>query len=331
MSEEPTVLSARPADWDALLNAMLDGTLDDDARARLSAAITAEPALAREAARAAVLHDAIERELGAGDVGRRTARRCIRETRLRRWAAAAVMAIAVGVAAWVTMRATPVADAGQVLARLAAAAPGMDRTFRITTVGESRGAVREDRSAPTGRGGRPKPSLDGATLWLRGADQYVIHRQAEDGTATFTGSDGQMSWNVPARGMVRVSKDPSRFRGALPGARHDLPFIDVPGGLGELAQTYVVAFGPTESIAGQQLTCIRGTRRADAAGGPRDIAIWFDPERLVVRRMRFDHLPQAQGGPRAVTIDLVSDVPLSTDFFRHEAHHSPDRVVSIED
>lgn len=322
---------ARPADWDALLHAMLDGTLDGDGRARLSAALAADPALAREAAHAALLHDAIEREMVAGDVGRRSARRLTLEARIRRWAVAAVMVLAAGIAAWITLRTTPVADAGQVLARLAAAAPLGDRTFRIEAVAENRGGGREERAAPAGRGGRPKPQLDGATLWLRGADQYVIERQAEDGTTTITGSDGRTSWNVPARGTVRVSANPARFRGALPGARHDLPFIDVPGGLAALGQAYDVAFGPSETVDGRALACIRGTRRAGASGGPRDIAIWFDPQTDAVRRMRFTNLPQAQGGPRAVTLELVSDAALAADFFRHDSHHTPDRPVSRED
>lgn len=331
MSDAEATKRARPADWDVLLHAMLDGTLDEEGRARLSAAIASDAALAREAARAALLHDAIERELVAGDVGRRSARRLTVEAHVRRWSVAAVMVLAVGIAAWITLRTTPVADAGQVLAKLAAAAPLGDRTFRIEAVAETRGAGREERPAPAGRGGRPKPSLDGATLWLRGTDQYVIERQAEDGTTTITGSDGRTSWNVPARGTVRVSGDPARFRGALPGARHDLPFLDVPGGIAALAQAYDVAFGPKESIDGRTLACIRGTRRVGASGGPRDIAIWFDPETYAVRRMRFTNLPQAQGGPRAVTLELVSDAPLPAAFFDHGSHHAPDRPLSRED
>jgi hypothetical protein len=330
MSGAEPIPPVRPDDWDALLHAMLDGTLNDDGRARLSAAIAADQALAREAARAALLHDAIERELVAGAVGRRTARHVTVLARFRRLAVAATLVAAAGVAAWLSLRTTPVADAGQVLARVAAAATAGDRTFRISALDEGRAPARDDR-ANAGRGGRAKPPIDGALLALRGDDQWVIVRTAEDGATTVTGSDGRTSWNVPSRGAVRTSRDPSRFRGALPGSRHDLPFIDVPGGLAALSQAYRLSFGTPETIDGRVANCVRGTRRAGASGGPRDVAVWYDPATFEVLRMRFDHLPQAQGGPRAVSLELVPGKPLAADFFRHDAHHGADRTVVAED
>jgi hypothetical protein len=48
-------------------------------------------------------------------------------------------------------------------------------------------------------------------------------------------------------------------------------------------------------------------------------------------RMTFDRLPQANGGPRTVTLELVTEHPLDPEFFRHESHHDRDRKVIAED
>jgi hypothetical protein len=61
------------------------------------------------------------------------------------------------------------------------------------------------------------------------------------------------------------------------------------------------------------------------------VAIEYDAETTRVMRMTFDRLPQANGGPRTVTLELVTEHPLDPEFFRHESHHDRDRKVIAED
>jgi hypothetical protein len=46
--------------------------------------------------------------------------------------------------------------------------------------------------------------------------------------------------------------------------------------------------------------------------------------------MLLDRLPRERSGPEAVYLDLVEEAQRGDDFYRHAAHHSPDREVVIE-
>ena len=80
----------------------------------------------------------------------------------------------------------------------------------------------------------------------------------------------------------------------------------------------------------QGLSCLRATRKPGQRGGPRTVDIYYDAATAVIERMTLDRLPQAKGGPRRLTMQLISEEPLAKDFFRHESHHSPDREVIAE-
>lgn len=129
---------------------------------------------------------------------------------------------------------------------------------------------------------------------------------------------------------MRVSNDPLRFRGALPGGRLDLPFIDPHADLSTLARSYHIVMQKPALAAGRPDARLIATRRADVRGGPKEIEIDFDPKTSLVRAIRLINLPQAQGGPRAVEFELIDDAQLSPDFFEHEYHHAKDRAVLEE-
>ena len=316
--------SSRDADWHALLHGALDDTLDEFARARFNAAIAADPARAREFARAAMLHDAIERELSVVvATGRSAARRVIWIHRTRRVLLAATILLAATLAIWFGIPASTAVAAESELARVVAASRALeqvgarsrDRSYVIH-------AISHDKSAPT------PSAIDGAQFFVRGANSYVLIRTDETGARVVTGSDGATAWIVPNRGAVRVSSDPLRFRGALPGSQRNVSFLDPRDGLTELAKSYDLAMRVPLVRSGESI--LEAVRKADARGGPKRITITYDTKTAEIHRMLLENLPQAQGGPRSVELELVGNSPLEAAFFTHDFHHEPERQVIRE-
>ncbi len=322
----------------SLAHAMLDGTLDESGSELLSDALATDPALAREVAELALLHDALSREHGAAIIGRNTARRLAAWSIVRRaCAAAAVLAVA-GVLLWTGLRTSPTASASDVVARLVARAREGDRTYtlRAVTVDDAGGGRRRRDAAPVaadadsavGRG--KQPSIDGAILTVRDPDRYVLVRTDSEGRRVISGCDGNRAWTVREDGTVRTSKDLRRFSGAVPGSKFDLPFLNPGDALAELGASYDIAIVPAAPAMGQPWPRIVGTRRVDARGGPRDIEIAYDASSLVIRSMRLGNLPQARGGPRAVDFELRDESSQPDSFYGHAAHHTADRPIIEE-
>lgn len=207
---------------------------------------------------------------------------------------------------------------------IAAVERPLDRTYLVTDGSKRRGvqAKEEDR----GRGGQPP--VDGALLHVRGSgDRYVLVRRYPDGTEFITGSDGETAWAVPPRGRVRVSLDPYRFRGAVPGQQHAIPFIGLRENLSELERAYdLVVRADDEPGLGR----LEANRKAGVARGPKRIVIWYDLKSDVIRRMLLDRLPREKNGPEAVYLDLVEEVSRGDAFYGHSAHHAADREVVLE-
>ena len=317
-------------EWSRLAQAALDGELSPDDATRFSDELAANAPRAADFARLALLHDALERELNAAVEGRTLARRARLVSRVRRVAAvAAVVALAAGLA-WLGLRTTPEASAAEIVARLVAAARSGDRTYFVRAVEDGRKparAVEKPRGARNEH--RPAPSIDGAILYVRAPNLYVLARVDESGGETLTGSDGARAWIVPAKGPVRVSNDPKRFSGALPGSQQGIVFIDPHVDLAELAQSYELTIVPATKA--DEFARIEGTRRSDARGGPKRVEITYEESTALIRSIRLENLPQARGGPRTVEFDLVDDTRLDADFFLHASHHDASRVVIEED
>lgn len=315
--------------WSRLAQAALDGELAPADAELFSKTLAADPVRAVEFARLAMLHDAIERELNAAVEGRAVARQTRLITRVRGIAAiAAALALATTLA-WIGLRTTPEASAAEVVARLVAAVRSGDRTYFVRVIDDNR---KPARAAERQRGARPQPhpapSIDGAILYVRAPSSYVLARIDEGGGETLTGSDGARAWIVPASGPVRVSRDPKRFSGALPGSQQGIVFIDPHVDLEELAWSYQLAITPPS--AGDGLARIEGVRRTDARGGPKRIELSYEESTARIRTIRLENLPQARGGPRTVEFELVDDAPLRDDFFLHTSHHDASRVVIEE-
>jgi len=320
MSELPPLDDAAFA---RLANAALDGEISAGDSARLSEAIARDPARAAQFARLAMLHDALEREMNAAAAGRAVARRTQALARFRRIAAIAAALVVAAFLGWFSLRTTPEASAAEIVARLVASAKSGDRTYVLRAVGASPAAPAVKRS------GRPAPSIDGAILYVRGRGEYVLSRPDTEGNEVLSGSDGTRAWMVPAKGPVRVSRDPRRFSGALPGSQQGIAFIDPHADLAELAKSYDLTLKPASRS--DALSRIEGMRRSDARGGPKRIELSYDESTALIRAIRLENLPQARGGPRTVEFELDDDAALHRDFFTHAFHHDASRVVIEED
>jgi hypothetical protein len=319
---------SRDADWNALLHGALDDTLDEHARARFNAAIAADPARAREFARAAMLHDAIDRELSAAvATGRSTARRVIWIHRTRRALLAATILLAATLAIWFGIPASTAVAAESELARVIAASHAPE-LHSESGVGHSRDRSYVIHAIPADAPTSAASAIDGAQFFVRGANSYVLVRTGESGARVVTGSDGATAWIVPSRGAVRVSTDPLRFRGALPGSQRTVSFLDPRDGLTELAKSYDLAMRVPLVRSGESI--LEAVRKPSARGGPKRITITYDTKTAEIHRMLLENLPQAQGGPRSVELELVGNAPLDAAFFSHDFHHEPERQVIRE-
>lgn len=311
------------AQWNELANAVLDGIAAEADAARVSAEIAGNPERAREFARLVFLHEALARTPSAGVGARGRARRLRIAAISRRVALVAAMLVFVVAAAWFAVGTSPTASASDTVARLIEVARRGDRTYILRAIGAN---IRGETPKPDGR---PQPTIDDAIVYLRGPSSYVLARLDEDGREVLSGSDGIRAWIVPAKGPVRVSRDASRFAGALPGSKQGVAFIDPHGDLAALSASYDLVIEP--AAADRPLSSLVGTRKADARGGPKLVEIVFDPDTAVIRAMRLSNLPQARGGPRSVEFQLVDDASLDPRFFTHEFHHGADRAVLEED
>lgn len=212
--------------------------------------------------------------------------------------------------------------------RTLSAATELDRLIaKVDVRSDRRYEIRNLDRTPEAKIDR-QPPIDGATLYVRSPDRYVLVRNYPDGRRFFTGSDGSTSWAVPPDGAVRVSNDPERFRGPVPGHQHGLPFVDVRGDLNAFRSSYDLS---APRIEPDGLRTIAGTRKSGVPRGPRSFEMTYELNTGSIRRMIFEGLPQARGGPRRVAVELIDSSPLPDTFFGHEFHHANDREVVEED
>ena len=171
-------------------------------------------------------------------------------------------------------------------------------------------------------------AIDGAILYVRQPDQYVLIRKFPDGRAFITGSDGLQSWSLPPRGSIRVSNNPLRFRGPVPGNQHGIPFVNLRSDLVQMRDAYFITLENTQTGGMRK---IRAEKKSKDHRGPNHIELWYDPETLVIQRMVFRGMPQAKGGPDSVSMELVDQKDLGPRFFDHNSHHGKEIQVIEED
>jgi hypothetical protein len=205
------------------------------------------------------------------------------------------------------------------------AAAGLDQLIAKTSdLGDRTYSIGNLDRFPEKNDGR-RPPIDGARLYVRGQQQYVLVRQFPDGRKFSTGFDGRQNWAAPPDGAVRLSNDPNRFRGPLPGHKHGVPFVDLKSDLIEIRNAFSVSF-----LEGKNGMNRLFARKKRGVRGPRDILIQYDEQTGIIHEMIFRGLPQQQGGPSSVVLSLISQDTLDPSFFEHSFHHDPERQVVQE-
>lgn len=227
-----------------------------------------------------------------------------------RWAAA--LLVLAGAAILVV---SPGSSSAAVNRMLAAMERG-DRTYRITVLdGEA------TMTMPNGG----TMTYEGATLHLRGTGSFVLMRPLTDGGMRITGSDGHTNWDFAGDGPVKLSTDPQRFRGGIPGEQADAPFLLISEHLAALGENYDRTLTSIPGSPG--LLRLTATRRSRLVRGPREIAITFRRDTGSITLMELRGLPRARGGPTSVRLTLTAEIPMPADFFDHHHHHESTRRI----
>lgn len=326
------------AEIDRLIEGHLDGTLDDDDEARLGRLVAESAGVARRLAGAVLVHDRLI-DLLRGEASA-SAATIEAESTLpppavhRSWAFRLAlplgMAAVLAVGSLLLLRPAPAnasASASAALERLVRASVAVtDRQYAIRVVDHGPGGVPDP--VPSDAEGR-KPGVDGARLFVRGADRFVFIRTFADGTEFINGCDGTIGWSVPPTGHVHLSEDPRRFRRGIPGERDDLPFLSLADGLAGFRKGYALSLVDTPDAEGRlRLDAVCTDRRHR---GPARATIHFHandeagPERIEIAGLSGDG-----PGPDSVVLELVDRVELPADFFDHAHHHDASRPVDWE-
>ena len=213
-----------------------------------------------------------------------------------------------------------------------AAAKQFDRTYSVRVIEEYPRDKRPRNMAQEDWDREAKEQIDGSTLYVRGANQYVMTVMLNSGEKRTSGCDGNQSWAFRQSGPVRVSTDLNRFRGGVPGQKQDIPFLNLHANLSQLRNGYDIELGDTQEGAGngKVLSKLIGVRRSRDVRGPKQVEIWFDADDGTVHKMLLDGLPRGGGGPKSLMLELIDQSELGSLFFFHESHHELGRRVISE-
>lgn len=213
-----------------------------------------------------------------------------------------------------------------------AASRPFDRTYTVHVVEEYSREKRPRNLSQEAWDREAKQHIDGATLHVRGANQYVMTVLLSSGEKRTLGCDGQQSWAFRENGPVHISTDLNRFRGGVPGQQQDIPFLNIHAHLSQLRTGYDVELGDEQQDVGGKTALFQliGVRKSRDVRGPKLVKIWFNPDTGFVHEMLLDGLPRGGGGPKSVMLKLVDQSELPPGFFSHESHHESGRRVISE-
>ena len=240
------------------------------------------------------------------------------------WAAAALIPIAICLWIFTYNPAVAMASLDDIIDALER--PG-DRTYRVRMKDLH---VPPRRRPPAEKWPRrvPRPGLDGATLYLRDGRQYLLIRHGPKGGLIYDGYDGRQSWRVKDGAIAEVREGLGAGGIQMPPIMGDIPFSDLHQTLARIRVDYTVeglSQAPLPS-GGEMLRYVKVRRNSRKVKGPDSIEIWADPKSAMPERIVFDDAKiQGNRQPCRITFDLVSEEPLSPDWFTPAPHISAGR------
>jgi len=325
-----------------LVSRHFDGLLTNDEHQELQDWLRSDPSHRRDFAKAAILHDRLHCEHVAISLGTLDLQsehpvplpnQPPRSRRLRLFGiSAGVMTAFVALTVMLLGTSRTAVSAVTELNRLISAQEtGLDKTYSIAV--EDVPSSRRPRRRLAEDGRPPKPPLDGAVLYVRHGNQFVLIRPMPGDQQFITGSNGSTSWAVRPDGPVRVSTDVTRFNRDLPGHEHDIPLMQIEQSLEHLRRAYDVQLLPVETVEdaadGELPTRLLVAVKKHGHRGPQRIEITYAVQAGQIRQLRFIEMPY---GPVHLTVRLTleEEQDLGPAFFDHLAHHSSDRTVEQE-
>lgn len=202
-----------------------------------------------------------------------------------------------------------------------------DRTYRII-VRDSRVGRRErrnDRYSDVREPQRNRATLDGAMLYLRGNDKFVLYRPTPSGNTVVNGCDGQTRWLIRPKRPVLVSSGPQAFRIPMPEELAELLTLDFRATLVQIRDNYAVKYLDDGTVDhGEDLPWMYLSARKQNRNfkGPKNIRIWADTESGVLQRIEFVEIRlQGHAELKKLIIELVGENALPENWFTHESHH----------
>lgn len=209
-----------------------------------------------------------------------------------------------------------------------------DRTYSIKVEDEQKGRQPPPRPPQQRREkGGERAELDGATLYLRGNNQFVLYWLTPSGKTVINGSDGQTNWHIRPDKPVLVSNNPEAFRIPMSPELAAILSLDLKATLIHIRDNYKVKY--LEDIAGDQKkndqwTYLDAQKISKDFPGPKNIEIWADSQTGLLLRIEFAdiHL-EDDHAPKRLIIELVDQKQLSDDWFTRQAHHTQDAEVDF--
>jgi hypothetical protein len=317
-----------------LINRYFDGDLSQEELQHLETALNSSDELRKAFVQVALIHEKLSQELAplgfessALELTRTESesQRSHQPERYMRWRST-IMFLATSVllmiGVFLVLNRNPL-SASQEITRLIQSLSIGDRLYRIDVeqiaLPSQKQLERYDSSRP------PKPSLDGAELYLRRADQFVLKRYSESKSVFITGSDGQIGWAIALDGSIRISNDAYEFSRDLPGHEHSIPLANLTQGLTQIQKAYATQIVPVSSngVQEDQEAMLIATKKRGQRG-PKRIEMQYQVQTGRIVQIRFIEMPY---GPERLTVrlTLIDEDNLPMDFFRYSYHQSDDR------
>lgn len=310
-----------------LVSRYFDGDLSQEELQGLETALSSSDELRKAFVQVALIHEKLSQELAplGFESSAPESQRSHHPERYTRWRSTIIFlatSVLLMIGVFLVLNRNPL-SASQEITRLIQSLSIGDRLYRIDVeqiaLPSQKQLERYDSSRP------PKPSLDGARLYLRRADQFVLKRYSGSKSVFITGSDGQIGWAIALDGSIRISNDAYEFSRDLPGHEHSIPLANLTQGLTQIQKAYAIQIVPVSSngVQEDQEAMLIATKKRGQRG-PKRIEMQYQVQTGRIVQIRFIEMPY---GPERLTVrlTLIDEDNLPRDFFRYSYHQTAER------